>query len=118
MAMSRISWCAPSKQFRKGKNGLPQVVFEEFLAYRGALQSEEDPVREGRGIFTPREKLVIGLLERRLGKKEISQILGISESTVKFHLSNIFRKLGARDRLSAAEAASPLLLTPCRQVLR
>src|SRR5207247_8768833 len=42
-------------------------------------------------------------LECRLGNKEIAKALKISESTVKFHLSNIFRKLGVRDRHSAAE---------------
>jgi DNA-binding NarL/FixJ family response regulator len=57
-------------------------------------------------IFTPREKLVVGLVERRLGNKEIAAILRISESTVKFHLANIYTKLGVRNRHSVADVAT------------
>jgi len=57
-------------------------------------------------VFTPREKLVIGLVERRLGNKEIAAILRISESTVKFHLANIYTKLGVRSRHSVADVAA------------
>jgi len=92
-----------------GRDWFAPEVFEEFPTYRAALWSEEGPLQEASDIFTPREKLVIGLVQRRLGNKEISSALRISESTVKFHLSNIFRKLGVNDRASAAEAAAPLL---------
>lgn len=93
-----------------GQKWFAPEVFEEFLAHRRLKQSEGCPMKEGQEIFTPREKLVIGLIERRLGNKEISAMLRISESTVKFHLSNIFRKLKVNDRLSAVEAA--VILVP------
>jgi DNA-binding NarL/FixJ family response regulator len=54
-------------------------------------------------VFTPRVELVLGLLERRLGNKEIASALSISERTVRFHLANIFRKLGVHNRYSVAE---------------
>lgn len=55
------------------------------------------------GTFTPRENEVLGLLQRRLCDKEISSALGISERTVRFHLQNIFNKLGVHDRYQVIE---------------
>jgi DNA-binding NarL/FixJ family response regulator len=37
-----------------------------------------------------------------LANKQIARKLGISESTVKVHLSNVFRRIGVTDRTSAA----------------
>jgi len=86
-----------------GNRWFPPEVLNEFLAWSKSLQSKASPGGKRRDIFTPREKLIAGLLERRLSNKEIAAALKISESTVKFHLSNIFRKLGVRDRHSAGE---------------
>jgi len=57
------------------------------------------------GELTHRERLVVQLLEKRLSNKEIGNELLISLNTVKFHLSNIFRKLGVNDRYSAFDAS-------------
>jgi len=59
--------------------------------------------------LTRREKHILDLVQRRLSNKEISSILGIGESTVKFHLGNIFLKLGVRDRQAIQEAAEDTL---------
>lgn len=47
---------------------------------------------------TPREAQIIELVKRRLSNREIAAVLSIQESTVKFHLSNIFTKLGVTNR--------------------
>lgn len=54
-------------------------------------------------LITPREHHIIELACRRMSNKEIASILKISEGTVKFHLSNLFAKLGVHDRQSAVE---------------
>jgi len=59
----------------------------------------------GRGMLTPREDEVVGLLQQRLTSKEISCALGVSERTVRFHLHNIFDKLGVHDRYSVIDLA-------------
>jgi DNA-binding NarL/FixJ family response regulator len=45
---------------------------------------------------------VLGLVGRGLANKQIARKLGISERTVKAHLTNIFQRIGVRDRTSAA----------------
>jgi DNA-binding NarL/FixJ family response regulator len=47
---------------------------------------------------TQRESQIIELVKRRLSNKEIAEVLHIQESTVKFHLSNIFSKLQVNRR--------------------
>ena len=51
--------------------------------------------------LTPREIEVLGMLAEGLGNKAIARRLGISEHTVKFHVSSIFTKLNASSRTEA-----------------
>jgi two-component system, NarL family, response regulator LiaR len=51
--------------------------------------------------LTEREREVLRLLARGLANKEIGRALGISEDTVKTHVSRILGKLGARSRTQA-----------------
>ena len=53
-------------------------------------------------MLTEREKEVLVLLTQGLFNKEIGYKLGISEKTVKNHVSNIFRKIDVSDRTQAA----------------
>ena len=52
--------------------------------------------------LTPREREVLGLLARGMANKRIAQELGISEKTVKIHVSRVLHKLGVADRTQAA----------------
>lgn len=51
--------------------------------------------------LTPREIEVLGMLAEGLGNKTIARRLGISEHTVKFHVSSILTKLNASSRTEA-----------------
>lgn len=51
--------------------------------------------------LTPREVEVLGMLAEGLGNKIIASRLGISDHTVKFHISSIFGKLNATSRTEA-----------------
>jgi two-component system nitrate/nitrite response regulator NarP len=92
----------------EGDTWFPPDAASGFRQYPGTLMPDDLPGSVVPGIFTARERLILGFVERRLGNKEIASILEISESTVKFHLSNVFRKLGVRGRHLASDiAASP-----------
>jgi NarL family two-component system response regulator LiaR len=55
--------------------------------------------------LTPRELEVLALLVEGLSNQEISDQLSITTATVKYHLTNIFTKLGAKNRVEAATMA-------------
>jgi two-component system, NarL family, response regulator LiaR len=52
--------------------------------------------------LTPREREVLGLIGQGMANKLIARELGLSEKTVKAHVSNILAKLGVSDRTQAA----------------
>ena len=54
-----------------------------------------------KGILTKREKEVFELLVSNFTTKDISSKLGISEKTVRNHISNVMQKLGVKGRSSA-----------------
>lgn len=58
--------------------------------------------------LTPREIEVLGMLAEGLGNKTIARRLGISEHTVKFHVSSIFQKLSASSRTEAVTLGARL----------
>ena len=45
---------------------------------------------------------MLRLVTKGLANKQIARYLGISESTVNAHISNVFRTIGVTDRTSAA----------------
>jgi DNA-binding NarL/FixJ family response regulator len=52
--------------------------------------------------LTPREAEVLGLVKSGLANKQIARRLGISERTVKAHLTSVFQRIGVADRTQAA----------------
>jgi len=60
--------------------------------------------------ITPREQQVLRLVSNGLSNREIAAQLSFAESTVKTHLKNIYRKLGANSRARAIAQAYALKL--------
>jgi DNA-binding NarL/FixJ family response regulator len=77
-------------------------VLEQFALYASRLSQSRRP---GPSTLTRREGVVVDLLQQRLSNKEIGAALNITERTVRFHLGNVFSKLGVHDRYSLAELA-------------
>lgn len=65
------------------------------------------PVTDDKKL-TARETEVLGLLARGLSNRDIGARLYISETTAKFHVGNILRKLGVTCRAEAVYEASKL----------
>jgi DNA-binding NarL/FixJ family response regulator len=65
----------------------------------------EETVTPGGPDLTPRETTILMAVADGLTTKAISQDLWLSEHTVKFHLTNIYRKLGVSNRSAAVRYA-------------
>lgn len=69
---------------------------------RDWMKSDADQPREQ---LTPRELEVVKLIAEAHTNKQIAAILGLSEKTVESHRSNVFHKLGMRDRVELVRYA-------------
>ena len=78
---------------------LPATVFHAV----GAAPTPDDELRAA-GL-TNREITMLKGLARGLSNRAMSQELWVTEQTVKFHLGNLYRKLGVPNRLAAASYA-------------
>ena len=83
----------------------------EGAAYLGAILGPLRPRQMGElsssatVILTTREAEVLVGLDRGAANKEIARDLGLTEAAVKFHLKNLFRKLGVSRRALAIGVA-------------
>jgi DNA-binding NarL/FixJ family response regulator len=92
---------------------IPREVLREYVQWSRELRRKDS---SGREQMTSRENQIIQLVKRRLSNKEIADILGIRESTVKFHLTNVYSKLqvGSRhDLIKSGPESSALGLLQC-----
>ncbi|HZM52639.1 MAG TPA: response regulator transcription factor [Vicinamibacteria bacterium] len=77
------------------------AVTDLVQALRAQLEPPEKPARE-RFRLTPRELEITSAVVSGLSNKEIARKFSLSEDTVKHHLTNIFDKMGASNRLELA----------------
>lgn len=95
LAISRSMKLFNESAAGKTTQALTETPFNQAPASRSASVSDVDP----RWALSARELDVLGLLVRGLENTEISETLFISTHTVKNHISNIYRKAGAKNRL-------------------
>jgi DNA-binding NarL/FixJ family response regulator len=82
--------------------GAPHLMAGLFKSTRSSEAGQEVGLLEGpQEPLTSRESEVLQLLAQGLANKQIAVSLGISEHTVKFHVSSIYSKLGASSRTEA-----------------
>jgi len=74
---------------------------------RPFLDIEQSPEMKRHGL-TPRQFDVLLLIHAGFDNKEIADSLGISETTVKTHVSALFKALGARNRTMCVRTARQL----------
>jgi DNA-binding NarL/FixJ family response regulator len=77
-----------------GESPLAPKAASAVLAARHTRGSVEE--------LTDREREVLILLTSGLANKQIARRLGVSEKTIKAHLTNVFRRIGVEDRTQAA----------------
>jgi DNA-binding NarL/FixJ family response regulator len=77
----------------QGDSPLDPKAARTLIGSRGTTQSHP---------LTDREQEVLQLVARGLPNKLIARELGISEKTVKAHLTTVFQRIGVTDRVQAA----------------
>jgi DNA-binding NarL/FixJ family response regulator len=79
-------------------------AYEDTVYHSYGFQAAPPDALRDAGL-TEREITMLKALARGLSNKAIGQELWISQPTVKFHLRNLYRKLGVPNRLAAASYA-------------
>jgi DNA-binding NarL/FixJ family response regulator len=79
----------------QGDSPLHPRVARQLLTARSARRPIDQEL-------TSREREVLGLVRDGLANKQIARRLGISERTVKAHLTSVFATIGVADRTAAA----------------
>ena len=119
MRVLLVGSAAGRAQLRSRLNGAAVDVMGEFgsmsaaraagLDVDGILVAPDATFVSGSDAFeeslTPREVQVLELMAEGLPNKAIAARLGISDQTVKFHVSSISGKLGAANRTDAVRRA-------------
>ena len=77
----------------RGESPIDPKAARELLGSRRTTAAAE---------LTPRENEVLALVRQGLANKQIARRLGISERTVKAHLTSAFQRIGVVDRTQAA----------------
>jgi DNA-binding NarL/FixJ family response regulator len=108
LALGRVQ--RRSRQWGAARGALDRAAtaFDEIGSSGWAKQARSELARTGarkpaqRGELTPSERRVAELAAEGLANKEIAQALVVTVSTVEFHLSNAYAKLGVRSRAQLA----------------
>jgi DNA-binding NarL/FixJ family response regulator len=69
------------------------------------IREERPATPAGLSPLTSREREILALVSKGTGNKQIAKQLWVTEQTVKFHLSNIYRKLQVSNRTEASRIA-------------
>jgi two-component system, NarL family, nitrate/nitrite response regulator NarL len=88
----------------EGNVYVPPILFDETVALLTANSRGNGPRKVG-SLLTERQVEVLKLIETGLSNKAISRKLGLSEKTVKVHVTAIFKTLNVLNRTQAASVA-------------
>lgn len=78
------------------------LTLQEAIAYARRGRGPRDRPSSGWGSLTPVESQVAQLAAEGMSNPQIATQLFVSRSTVKLHLSNVYRKLGVGNRVELA----------------
>jgi DNA-binding NarL/FixJ family response regulator len=93
----------------KGETWVTPDVMRKYM-----IMTSHRPLLSDTGteVLTKRESQIRDLLKKRYSNKEIAMLLGICESTVKFHVSNVLAKLNASGRRDLTPNGTGTLVLP------
>lgn len=88
----------------RGDTLLQPEIMERVFAARNKGHDERDTSTE-QTVLSEKERIVLQAIARGYRSKEIAGDMGISERTVKAHLTSIYNKLGVNSRSQAVAVA-------------
>ncbi len=89
----------------RGETLLQPDVITRIMAHTGQTPPPPSPEPSAQTLLTGREHEVLTAVARGDRNKEIALQLGITERTIKAHLTNIYNKLGVDSRAAAVSVA-------------
>jgi DNA-binding NarL/FixJ family response regulator len=98
---SRIWGVLPTDATPDELSAAVHALSQGLIVGSSSLLFETESEPSSQGPLTDRESEVLGLLSKGLANKQIAAALGISEHTVKFHVSSIYQKLNVTNRTEA-----------------
>lgn len=102
MKRSARAWgILPAESSAEELSAAVHALSQGLVVGTSALLFESENEPPSRGPLTERESEILGLLSKGLANKQIANALGISEHTVKFHVSSIYQKLNVTNRTEA-----------------
>jgi DNA-binding NarL/FixJ family response regulator len=88
-------------------------AFEHSVYFPGTMPpAAPAPVEEDTAVLTRRELEILQLVAEGHSNAQVGRLLWVTEQTVKFHLSNIYRKLDVSNRTEASRWAQVRNLLP------
>lgn len=93
-----------------GDTWLPPSAAQDSPAASLALEQSEAEATSRLAALTPQQFRVLSMLSAGLLNKQIAAELGVSEATVKAHVSAVMQKLGVSNRTQAVLLAQKLAL--------
>jgi DNA-binding CsgD family transcriptional regulator len=116
--IAMITWCGPlsgaeaERVLAEARTELLAAGYHFMHAYEaasGRLPSREEDLSR----LTPREWECLRMTAQGCREEEAARMLGLASTTVRYHLDNVVRKLGASNRTHAVALAAQLgLLGP------
>lgn len=114
LAAGAVCFVGKSVQPSDLVNALRAVTKKDGIHYRGELPAAELDrpaarlaAQDGHGL-TKRELEILRLVASGSSNSQMAKLLWVTEQTVKFHLSNIYRKLEVPNRTAASAKANSL----------
>ncbi|MFK7994250.1 MAG: response regulator [Granulosicoccus sp.] len=106
------------EQVLSGRTYLPPHLVDLLLDTENSTaqnqQSDVPPESGSNGCTTvqlsERQRQILQMMERGLSNKQIANVLGISTSTVKFHITALFKDLGVTTRTECTHIARKMHL--------
>jgi DNA-binding NarL/FixJ family response regulator len=92
------------EQILAGDLYMPAELLRQASLQQGSPQQLQDTLR----ALTRKQLLVLEQLAQGRSNKQIGEVLNLSESTIKTHVSEILRRLGVDNRVQAANQAASI----------